>query len=254
MLKAIRHDRKGNTAKFALLGLAIGFGMNGLCILISALHGDIKLYFGGFNLVNLLIFFLFVGIQSSSEEVLMRVFLYQKLRRRYRHPGVAIIVNALTFALLHAANPGFTAVAMLQIFVVAILFSFFIYYYGSFWAAAAIHTGWNFTQSILFGLPNSGIVSAYSLFRLDAASARDGLFYNVNFGVEGSIGSSIVIGIVTVVVFVLGRKQPWREDLWKDEEAAADAAMALSDAAGSAAAPAPAAVATDSTPAEASDN
>ena len=241
MLKAVGYDGKGNSIKAALIGAAAGFGMNGLCILLSVLLGDIKLSFNSFSPVNLLLFLLFVCIQSGSEELAMRVYLYQKLRRRYRHPLVAVLGNAVIFSLLHAANPGFGIGAAVQIFLVALLFSVFIYYYGSFWAAVAAHTAWNFTQSILFGLPNSGIVSAYSLFKLDAAAARNGFFYNVGFGVEGSIGASLVIAVVCVIAFVLGRKRSFREDLWKEAEAealkaaAAPAAASTEPAEGSAA-------------------
>ena len=226
MLKAIKYDGRGNSAKAALTGAAIGFGMNGLCILLSVLMGDIKLTFGSFNLINLLLVLVFVCIQSGSEELLLRVYLFQKLRRRYRHPAVAIIGNAVIFSALHALNPGFNFGGALQIVLVGLLFSLFVYYYGSFYAAVMAHTAWNFTQSILFGLPNSGVVSAYSLFRLDAASARNGFFYNVGFGVEGSPGASIVIGLMCVIVFVLGRKKKSGEyaDLWADAEAEAVAA------------------------------
>ena len=77
-----------------------------------------------------------------------------------------------------------------------------------------MHTGWNFTQSILFGLPNSGTVSSYSLFKLEAASARSGLFYNVNFGVEGSIGAVVVIGILLAVVLRRNLGKGEKRDLW----------------------------------------
>ena len=77
-----------------------------------------------------------------------------------------------------------------------------------------MHTGWNFTQSILFGLPNSGVVSAYSVFRLDAASARDGFFYTVNFGVEGSLGSVIILGAVAALILYLNRGKGEKADFW----------------------------------------
>lgn len=237
MLKALAHDGRGNSIKGALIGTAIGFGMNAFCILLSVLLGDIKLTFNSFNPVCLLLFLLFVCIQSGSEELYMRGYIYQKLRRRYRSPLVAIIGNGVIFTLLHAANPGFSIGAAIQIFLVALLFSLFVYYFGSFWACVMAHTAWNFTQSILFGLPNSGIVSAYSLFKLDAASARDGFFYNVAFGVEGSIGASIVLAIMCVIVFVLGRRQSYRDDIWKDAEAeAVKSAAAPADAAAESAA------------------
>ena len=74
--------------------------------------------------------------------------------------GAAIIGNALIFTSLHVFNPGFTVIAGTQIFLVGIVFSLLVYYYDSLWAAITFHTAWNYTQNLIFGLPNSGIVSA----------------------------------------------------------------------------------------------
>ncbi|MBQ4252099.1 MAG: CPBP family intramembrane metalloprotease, partial [Erysipelotrichaceae bacterium] len=174
MLKAIGYSRKGNNVTGFLMGLLLGFGTNGFCILMSLLAGDIKLSFYGFDFVVLLTFALAVFIQSGAEELADRFFLYQKLRRRYRHPVIAILGNSIIFALLHVGNPGFTLVSGLQIFLVGLVFSLMVYYYNNLWGAMAFHAAWNYTQNIIFGLPNSGIVSEYSIFRLEAASARNG--------------------------------------------------------------------------------
>ena len=226
MLRAIHHNRRGNTFGWGLKGFLIGFGLNGLCILLSALMGDIKLVFSGIDPLLLLLFLIAVTIQSGAEELATRIYLYEKLRRRYRHAVTAIVANALLFGAMHLANPDVSVLAIVQIVLIGVLLSLMIYYYGSFWCAVMIHTGWNFTQSILFGLPNSGIVSAYSVFRLDAASARNGLFYNVGFGVEGSLGSCIVIALGCVLVLILGSKRKGREDLWQEAEAQAITAKA----------------------------
>lgn len=231
MLRALAPNKGLNNVKGILLGLLLGFGTNGFCILVSWLMGDIKLSYNGFDWKLLIAFLIFVFIQSSSEEVTDRLYLYQKLRRRYRSPLVAIIVNSLAFMALHMANPGFTMIAGAQIFLVAIIFSLFVHYYDSIWVAFCFHTAWNYTQNIIFGLPNSGIVSEYSIFRLEAASARNGLFYNVNFGVEGSIGSSLVLIVVIIVMIVINRKKPEKRDYWAEAEKAAAAERKRADAA-----------------------
>ena len=218
MLKALAPNKNLNNLKGILLGLLLGFGTNGFCVLMSWLAGDIKLSYNGFDWKLLVAFLICVFIQSSSEEVTDRLYLYQKLRRRYRSPLVAILVNSAIFMALHMFNPGFTAVAGAQIFLVAIIFSLFVYYYDGIWVAFWFHAAWNYTQNIIFGLPNSGIVSEYSIFRLEAASARNGLFYNVNFGVEGSIGSSLVLIVVIIVLIVINRKKPEKRDYWADLE------------------------------------
>ncbi|MBR3277991.1 MAG: hypothetical protein IKG01_05580, partial [Lachnospiraceae bacterium] len=55
--------------------------------------------------------------------------------------------------------------------------------------------------------------------RLDAASARNGIFYNVNFGVEGSVGAIVVLVLIGVIMVILGIKRGKTEDLWKEMEA-----------------------------------
>ena len=131
---------------------------------------------------------------------------------------MAILGNSVIFTLLHALNPGFSVLAALQIFCVAVVFSELMYYYDGLWIAIAFHTAWNYTQNIIFGLPNSGIVSAYSIFNLEAASARSGLFYNVNFGVEGSVGASLVLILTGVAIWLLNRGRKERTDHWKMAE------------------------------------
>ena len=221
MLKSWGYNRNGNNIKGIIAGILMGFGTNGLCVLISWLHGDIKLSFYGIQPVILLAFLGAIMIQSGAEELIDRLYLYQKLRRRYRSPLVAIIFNALVFMAMHIPNPGFTAKAASQIILVGVIFSVLVYYYDSLWAAIWFHTAWNYTQNIIFGLPNSGIVSEYSIFKLEAATATNGPFFDVTFGVEGSIGSSIVLAILLAVLIMINRNKGEKTDLWADAEAAA---------------------------------
>ncbi len=223
MLKAWGHNRNGNNIKGIIAGILLGFGTNAICVLISWLRGDIKLSYYGFEPVILLAFLGAVFIQSGAEELIDRLYLYQKLRRRYRSPLVAIIINALVFMSLHIPNPGFTATAACQIVLIGIIFSVLVYYYDSLWVAMWFHAAWNFTQNLIFGLPNSGIVSEYSIFKLEAATATNGLFYDVKFGVEGSIGSSIILGVLLIVLIIINRRKGEKTDIWEAaEETAAE--------------------------------
>ncbi len=149
------------------------------------------------------------------------MYLYSKLRRRYIWPAVAVIGNSLVFMLMHAAIDGFTEVAAIQLFFVAVLFSLIMYWYDGLWIVMAYHTALNFCQSVFFGLPNNGIVSSYSVFRLDAASAENGLFYNVDFGVEGSVGAVLVLFIEIIIVILLNRKKPEKNDIWSESDVSA---------------------------------
>ena len=173
MLKALGTKTKGNTPKMFAVGLGIGLGMNLLCALIAMINGDIALTFHAFRPVSFLLLFIAVLIQSAAEELICRVFIYQRLVRRYGKPLMAAVVNAAFFAMIHLSNPGVTGMAIANIFIYGLLFSAMVVYMDSPWAAMAAHAGWNFCQNILLGLPNSGMVLPYSVFKLDAAAASD---------------------------------------------------------------------------------
>lgn len=216
ILKAITPKAKGNTVPYLLIGLAMGAGTNFLCALVAMINKDIHVSFSQFNIFSFLLLLLAVFIQSSAEEITDRMYYYQVLRKGYRNKWVAIVGNALVFSLLHIFNPGITVLALLNIFFSGVICSLLVYYFDSLWAAFGFHTGWNFTQSILLGLPNSGKVVPYSIFMLDTANARNSVFYNVVFGIEGTVFSTIILGLICVVVYLVGRKRNQKPlDVWE---------------------------------------
>lgn len=217
MLKTLGPSLKNNTVPYLLLGLLIGFLMNGFCILVAWLDKDIALTFDSFQPIPLLFLLAAVFVQSSAEELIGRCYGYYRITRGYRSKHFAIIINSLVFALLHAANPGISATSLVELFVTGILFGYCVLYFDSLWMAFGIHTMWNYTQSIIFGLPNSGIVSIYSIFHLDAANARQSFAYGPAFGIEGTMLSLTLHVLVCIVMAYIGRKinlkpyDPWIE-------------------------------------------
>ena len=215
MLSQLALTKGGNTIKGSIIGFLLGFAANAACILFSALTGDIRLSYRGFDPVLFVMFFIAVFIQCGGEEIIDRLYLYQKLRRRYRLPAIAILGSSIAFILNHLFAPGFSILPALMIGGCGLLFSLFVYYYDCFWAAIMFHTAWNFSQSIFFGLPNSGIVSNFSVFTIDVESARDGFFYDTVFGVEGSLGAVLVFAILSAIIILINRGRDEKNDLWK---------------------------------------
>ncbi len=198
-----RGGGKGNTLKEFGLGVLIGFVMNGLCILVAWLHGDLDFSVGRFEVLYLLVAFLCVMIQSGAEEILTRGYMLGAMRERYG-VWVAVIVNSLFFGLLHLFNTGITVLSMLNIVLIGFALSLVVYFRGSLWMAIAIHTMWNFTQNFLFGLPNSGIVSQGSFIHLEAA--KSSAFYDAVFGVEGTITAIVVELLLCLLVWLRWKK------------------------------------------------
>ncbi len=200
----LKPKKRGNTISMFIIGGAVGFVMNAACILTAWLNGDVCFEFDSFKPIWLIIVAVSILIQSSSEEVICRVYLYQKLKNRYKNPIFAVIANSVIFSCLHLLNPGISVIGIVNIALIGTFISLFIYYFDSFWCASAIHAAWNFTQNIIFGLPNSGTVSPFSIFKLTAA--RDSFAYNKDFGVEATIISLIMEIVGIAVVIAIGRK------------------------------------------------
>ena len=190
---------RGNTWKLFGVGLLAGFAMNALCILAAWLHGDIVLSVGRFRPLYLLAALVCVCVQSGAEELVTRGYMMGAIRDRY-NVWVAASVNSLFFGALHLLNPGITVLSFVNVVAVGFALSVVMIKLESLWFCVAMHTAWNFSQSIFFGLPNSGIVSAGSFFHLDAA--RDSVLYSAAFGVEGAITTTLVLLALTLCVLL----------------------------------------------------
>ena len=194
---------RGNTWKLFGIGLLAGFAMNALCILAAWLHGDIVLSVGRFRPLYLLAALVCVCVQSGAEELVTRGYMMGAIRDRY-NVWVAAAVNSLFFGALHLLNPGITVLSFVNIVAVGLALSVVMIKLESLWFCIAMHTAWNFSQSIFFDLPNSGIVSEGSFFHLDAA--RDSVLYSAAFGVEGAITTTLVLLALTLCVLLAARR------------------------------------------------
>ena len=204
ILKNVFNGLNGNNFKMLMIGNAIGFGMNMICALVAMLHKDIALSFSGFDIPYLLGAAVLVFIQSSAEELICRGYMHMALRERY---GVIIaaIINSSFFMAMHLGNDGITWISLAEIFIIGICATVMVECYDSLWMAFALHASWNYTQNIILGLPNSGLVSEKAIMHLDAAGSS--IFYDKVFGLEGGITSVIVCVIVSVVLYLLAKKK-----------------------------------------------
>jgi CAAX protease family protein len=141
----------------------------------------------------------FVGflIQGPSEELLYRGYVLENVRDRWG-VGWGIAVSAITFSLLHAANPAFGLLPGLNLalFGVATALYKLRWDQGQLWGVFAIHTVWNWLQQVVFGLPNSGNVSPLEnvLFQVRPDSSMPDFMWGGGFGPEGTLGATLVLG------------------------------------------------------------
>ncbi len=197
-----------NTMQMLLFGSLMGFIANSVCVVCAVIHDDLKLYFD-FDAVQIpvmLFAFLMVFVQSSAEELWCRGFLYERLNIRYPL-WVPVLVNGILFGLMHLLNEGITLFSVINIIIFGVFLSLMRWYADSIWVVMGFHTMWNFTQNFLFGLPNSGLVSEFSVFHMEAASGSRSLIYDPVFGVEGAFPAFILVIVLCAVILLMAKKK-----------------------------------------------
>lgn len=207
LLELLKPTKEKKSFKLLGIGILLGFATNFFCIACALIHKDIFLYFDfTFSQIPFLIFaFISVMFQSASEELWCRGMLYERINVHYP-VWVSVFVNGSLFGLLHAMNPGITPFALASLILCGFSYSLLRWYSGSIWTCIGIHTMWNFTQNILFGLPNSGLVSEASVFHLDGATGISNLIYDHSFGVEGAVPALLTDVALIVVILILAKK------------------------------------------------
>lgn len=219
ILKTVTTATAGNTWANLGLGFLIGFGLNALCALAGIAAGNFSLSFVGFNLVGVLLLVVSVFIQSSAEELLCRCYLYQKTLRTTGSPVATIAITSVVFGLMHIFNSGVTVLAIVNVTLVGVLFGLMVWKLDSPWMAFAAHASWNFTQNILFGLPNSGNIVPFAIFGIaDGTTPTAGFAYDPGFGIEGSGMATVMLLVGCVLVWFIGKKRAQKPtDIWAGE-------------------------------------
>jgi membrane protease YdiL (CAAX protease family) len=137
----------------------IGFGAGrGLYEVLPRAHGwEVWII----SVVGFLILLPFAAV----EEIVMRGYLLQAVRRSWGTEG-AVVVSTVAFTVLHAANPGFAdnPLAMVGLALAGFYLASAYLITGDLWLAIFLHTGWNLMQGPVFGAPVSGAMSPASVF------------------------------------------------------------------------------------------
>lgn len=209
---AVKNDRKYilvflkgsplRNIKYMLIGAVLGFVMMGTCILAASMNGVLTISLSSGLPVPLILFALFaVFVQGSTEEIESRAFVFGKMKGEGVPLIAAAIVSCVYFSYLHATNPSFGLIPFISICSAGAMFLALYYSFDNLWLSCTTHTMWNFTQDFLFGLPDSGKPAAASVFST-TANGSSSLFFDENFGIEGSY-MAIAVNLGTAILAVL---------------------------------------------------
>lgn len=188
-----------------LRGAALGFAMFSGAVLICVLAGSVRLSAarGAFAPLPLVLFAAGYMVQGMAEEALCRGYFMVSLGRRYSM-DMAVLINAVAFAALHALNPGISSLAILNIILYGIFASLCFIRTENIWLVGALHSVWNFAQGNIYGIKVSGLKTDCSVFSAVMTEGKD-LFHGGAFGLEGGLAVTIVL-VAGIAILCLYQK------------------------------------------------
>lgn len=182
------------------IGLAVGFVIFSVAVLLCVVTGSLKLsgISSTFSFGIFILFGLGYMIQGMAEEVLCRSYVLVSIGRRYPM-WVAVLLNSLFFAALHLGNSGLSLLAFVNLMLFGVFASVYFIKRGSIWGIGAVHSIWNFVQGNFYGIKVSGIATSCTV--LDSVSVEGREFINGGaFGLEGGIAVTIVLVVGTLLM------------------------------------------------------
>jgi uncharacterized protein len=220
-----RIERRGRTygygsfhkLKYLLAGMGSGLILisllvfllwkGGLLVIEGRLlfSGDVfrygALWFAAFCLVGIL------------EESITRGFLLYTLTRGFaaiyrwafktRHSAAlgfwtAATILSVIFFLGHTTNPGESPVGLLSVFLAGMFFSYSVWRSGSVWWGIGMHAVWDWGQSFLFGVADSGLMMQHHLLATHPQGKPI-----LSGGTTGPEGSIFVIGVLALGTLII---------------------------------------------------
>jgi membrane protease YdiL (CAAX protease family) len=146
-----------------------------------------------------------IGIAAFLEELTYRGLLFRVVERAWG-TKVALVVQAVVFAVMHLENVEHGGISdvvtmLIAVMLAGLLWAAVFVLTRNLWAAAANHAAWNFTI-LLAGVPLSGIEDWRKLAPLESRFAGPDWLTGGMFGPESSL---LVIASTTVAVVLLLR-------------------------------------------------
>jgi membrane protease YdiL (CAAX protease family) len=206
--RMVRHFFAGMAWGIICLSLLIlTLWKSGLLVFDSRLiFGSDVLRYGGIWLVG----FFLVGL---LEEYLTRGYLQYTLSRgiaaiyqwafKTRHSAAlgfwtSAVIFSILFGLGHNNNPGESPIGLLSAGLAAMVFCFSLWRTGSLWWAIGLHTSWDWGQSFLYGVPDSGLMVQHRLLATHPVGKPI-----LSGGTTGPEGSIFIVAILFLICLII---------------------------------------------------
>jgi membrane protease YdiL (CAAX protease family) len=187
----------------ALSALVLALKMSGWLIFDGrALHGKSAWSYG----LQWGVAFLFTAL---FEESLLRGYLQSTLTRGIGFWWAAVLLS-LAFGATHLPNHGESPIGIFSVVGAGLLFCLSLWLTKSLYWAVGLHAGWDWSQSYLYGVPDSGQVASGHLF---ATHPSGGLIWSGGpTGPEGSIYIIPTMAVIALGLWIAWSQRQPRED------------------------------------------
>ena len=123
----------------------------------------------------------------------------------------AAIVLSFVFGLGHRTNPGESPVGLFAAGAAGLVFCLSLWRTGSLWWAVGAHMAWDWAQSFLYGVPDSGMMVRFHLFASHPVGRP--VFSGGLTGPEGSVSVLPVLGLLALVILLTLRARPLTQSI-----------------------------------------
>jgi len=167
------------------------------------------------ELATLVVFFLCVGIY---EELAFRGYMLKNLAEGWNWRAgrannaslAAVLATSLLFGIIHGMNPHATLISVCNTVLSGLLLSLGLLLTGELAIPIGFHVTWNLTQSVVYGLPVSGVSLGGGLFALQISGPV--WLTGGDYGPEGGLLCTLALlaGMLLTVAWVRFGKRPLR--------------------------------------------
>jgi membrane protease YdiL (CAAX protease family) len=175
----------------ALIALIAAFG--GYSFGEVALRGGALVSMG----VSWALLFVLVGL---FEEFLFRGYTQYTLADGIGFWPAAVLLS-VAFGLVHRKNPGEGWAGVASVIVIGLVFCFALKRTGNLWFCVGLHAAFDFGETFLYSVPNSGVTFDGHLSNANLHGAA--WLTGGSIGPEGSVFSFVTMGIVALAIHVM---------------------------------------------------
>ena len=196
-----------------LLGAAL---MTGVYLILN-ITGQVT--FDGFTITRDTVNTVFISIlmwipQGACEELMFRGYMLPRIEKR-TNLIFSFFLSSFLFSVLHSMNMGYTPMASINLFLIALLFALISYRSGSIWITCGAHTAWNFCQGNLYGLQVSGNELSSTLIKTTYTKGHLDIVTGGAFGPEGGLAvTAVTLPLLILLIFLIRKDSKKTSRLW----------------------------------------